>query len=112
MSKGIDASFLHLMSLFLDDRSDRNTIFLFPYCNFQLNDSGMHSALDDSVANVTKALIRAGLINNTVIVFTSDNGGSSDVAPNWPLRYTLLSHEYSYYTLRRQLVYLHYCLAL
>ena len=56
----------------------------------------MHSALDDSVANVTKALIRAGMINNTVIVFTSDNGGSMNLAPNWPLRYTLLSHDYMY----------------
>ena len=46
----------------------------------------MHAALDDSVANVTKALIRAGMINNTVIVFTSDNGGIKDTAPNWPLR--------------------------
>ena len=47
----------------------------------------MHSALDDSVANITKLLIRAGMLNNTVIVFASDNGGEAALAANWPLRY-------------------------
>ena len=51
----------------------------------------MHSALDDSVANITKALVRAGMINNTVIVFVADNGGEASLAANDPLRYISLT---------------------
>ena len=58
------------------------------YNRLTLLSLAMHAALDDSVANVTEALIQAGMINNTVIVFTSDNGGLTEMSPNWPLRYT------------------------
>ena len=61
-------------------------LFLFSFLLDTLFSLAMHAALDDSVANVTKALIRAGMINNTVIAFTSDNGGLMQLAPNWPLR--------------------------
>jgi len=53
--------------------------------------TAMVSALDDAVGNVTKALHRCGMLNNTIIVFSTDNGGPSagfdfNFASNWPLR--------------------------
>lgn len=54
----------------------------------------MLSVLDDSIGNLTAALKRSGMYNNTIIVFTTDNGGpaagfSSNYASNWPLRWVL-----------------------
>jgi len=51
----------------------------------------MMSALDDSVGNVTHALHQHGMLNNTIIIFSTDNGGPADGfnfndASNWPLR--------------------------
>ncbi|KAA0197313.1 hypothetical protein HAZT_HAZT002400 [Hyalella azteca] len=47
----------------------------------------MVSALDDAVGIVVSALRSSGLYNNSVIVFTSDNGGSTKGAgSNWPLK--------------------------
>ena len=53
---------------------------------------GMLVSLDDAIGNVTKAIRLRGLYNNSVIVFSSDNGGAVGGAPqhgsmnNFPLR--------------------------
>lgn len=51
----------------------------------------MIKKLDDSVGDVVKSLFEKGILNNTIIVFTSDNGGmsvehSTNFGSNWPLR--------------------------
>ena len=38
--------------------------------------AAMVASLDESVGNITKALKRSGLYDNSVIVFTTDNGGA------------------------------------
>lgn len=38
--------------------------------------AAMVASLDESVGNITKALKRKGLYDNSVIVFTTDNGGA------------------------------------
>ncbi|XP_046374479.1 arylsulfatase B-like isoform X1 [Haliotis rufescens] len=49
--------------------------------------SGMVSALDEAVGNVTQALKDRGLFENTLILFTADNGGHIQAySNNWPLR--------------------------
>ncbi|XP_046561885.1 arylsulfatase B-like [Haliotis rubra] len=49
--------------------------------------SGMVSALDEAVGNVTSVLKEKGLFDNTLILFTADNGGPVEAyASNWPLR--------------------------
>ncbi|CAG2107147.1 unnamed protein product [Medioppia subpectinata] len=63
----------------------------------------MVSALDDSVGDVFSALQKANILNDTIIIFTTDNGGAScgadgtcidsSIGSNWPLRggkFTLL----------------------
>lgn len=51
----------------------------------------MLSKLDDSVGDIVNALSSAGMINNSIIIFSTDNGGpaagfNSNAASNWPLR--------------------------
>ena len=59
--------------------------------NFFCTFAGMVAALDDSVGYVEKALKDAGMLDNCVIVFTTDNGGPANgydynAANNFPLR--------------------------
>lgn len=54
--------------------------------------AGMLSALDEAVGNITAALDRNGLLDETLIWFQSDNGAATPAcggwsgAQNWPLR--------------------------
>ena len=52
---------------------------------------GLAAALDDGIGNVTQALKDEGLYDNTILIFSSDNGGPTDgnegtQSNNYPLR--------------------------
>lgn len=51
----------------------------------------MLSKLDDSVGKVVNALKNRGMLKNSIIIFSTDNGGPAEgfnlnAASNWPLR--------------------------
>ncbi|XP_071505899.1 arylsulfatase I-like [Diadema antillarum] len=53
--------------------------------------AAMVAALDDSIGNITQTLRESALYGNTIVVFTTDNGGPAhgfdyNHANNWPLR--------------------------
>ena len=48
---------------------------------------GMMAAVDEGLRNITQDLEDLGLMDNVLIVFTSDEGGKTDEgSSNWPLR--------------------------
>ena len=67
-----------------------------PYAHIQNKNrkkfAGMVSCLDEAIGNVTEVFKKHGLWNDTLMVFTADNGGPVNVtfsgigAVNWPLR--------------------------
>lgn len=55
--------------------------------------AGVLTALDESVGNVTIALARRGMLQNSIVIFSTDNGGAAggyngNCASNWPLKGT------------------------
>ncbi|KAK8788750.1 hypothetical protein V5799_021474 [Amblyomma americanum] len=53
--------------------------------------AGSLAELDNAVGAIVESLYKTGLLNNTVIAFSTDNGGapvgfSRNTSPNWPLR--------------------------
>ncbi|XP_025110942.1 arylsulfatase B-like isoform X2 [Pomacea canaliculata] len=62
------------------------------YCSKVVKESrrlycGMVAALDEAVTNVTSTMQEAGLWEDTIVFFTTDNGGPiPEGADNWPLR--------------------------
>ena len=53
--------------------------------------AGMLTKLDESVSDVIEALNQENMLQNSIIVFTTDNGGPAagfdvNYASNWPLR--------------------------
>ena len=53
--------------------------------------AGMLSCMDEGLGNVTNAFKRKGMMDNTIMIFTADNGGPTETcakqgSSNWPLR--------------------------
>ncbi|KAK9297061.1 hypothetical protein QLX08_009083 [Tetragonisca angustula] len=71
------------------DVSKFTTIFNYDRRRF----AGMLSKLDESVGHVVEALRKRGMLKDSIIVFSTDNGGppagfNLNAASNWPLRGT------------------------
>lgn len=73
-------------------KPDNVSMFFLPLNNFYLFQClGMLHELDESVGRVVEALQKVKMLDNSIIVFVSDNGGAAagfnlNAASNWPLR--------------------------
>ena len=73
----------------LQARSDKKELFENREKNEAHNNptyAGMISSLDDGVGRILKTIDRLGLAENTLLLFTSDNGGVWKTSKQWPLR--------------------------
>lgn len=48
--------------------------------------AAMIESIDESVGRIMKKLDDLGLTENTIVIFTSDNGGHGRITSNWPFR--------------------------
>lgn len=48
--------------------------------------AAMVETMDDCVGKLVKHLEESGLIENTIVIFTTDNGGVYNISRQWPLR--------------------------
>lgn len=48
--------------------------------------AAMLESIDDGIGLITRKIEQLGLTDNTIVIFTSDNGGESNVTSNFPLR--------------------------
>ena len=60
------------------------------YCSERLTLQAMVSVADELVFNLTTKLERMGVMNNTLLVFGSDNGGDPYVGGNAPFKVSIL----------------------
>ena len=55
--------------------------------NYRRTFCGMLRAADEGIANIMKCLQEKNLLDDTIIIFTTDNGGQTHQGSrNWPLR--------------------------
>lgn len=64
---------------------------MIPICTYLKHFTAILSKLDNSVGRVVKALRNRGMLKNSIIIFSTDNGGPAEgfnlnAASNWPLR--------------------------